>query len=88
MDSDGEDAEITTPLPYVAVITWPQDPERGPDVYGSFDSQEDALAWADSCQEAASLGWSLLHGALYHIQRLSPPFDPESLMQDAASSRE
>jgi len=80
MDSDGEDAEITTPLPYVAVITWPQDPERGP--------EEDALAWADSCQEAASLGWSLLHGALYHIQRLSPPFDPESLMQDAASSRE
>jgi hypothetical protein len=40
--------------------------------------------FVQKCQEAASLGYRLLDGALYLLTTLTEPFDPDALMQDGA----
>jgi hypothetical protein len=76
---------MTAPArPLIAVITWPDDPERGSEHYGPFATSQERDRWVADCQEAADLGWRLLRGAHYLLTTLDTPFDPAALMQDGA----
>jgi hypothetical protein len=67
--------------PVVVHLSWPQDPERGFEVYGPFADHEAADLWVDKCMVAASQGWRLLQGTHYTTLHLDPPFDPDSLWE-------
>jgi hypothetical protein len=69
----------------IVTIHWPDDPYRGLETYGPFADAPTALAWVGACQEAADLGWKLLQGADYIIDKLDEPFDPGDLMTDGSS---
>ncbi len=64
------------------VIYWPHDQDRGFEQYGPFKSEMDRTQWVADCQTAANLGWTLLQGAMYVLDKMSEPFDPTSLMQE------
>lgn len=72
--------------PVVVHISWPQDPDRGFEVYGPFASHEDADLWVDKCMVAASHGWTLLAGTHYTTLHLDPPFDPDSLWEQGSDA--
>lgn len=68
----------------IVTVNWPDDPDRGIETYGPFDTEQERETWVDECEEAATLGWGLLVGAHYHLYRMDHPFEPTSLMQDGA----
>lgn len=68
-------------LPFIVVISWPGDPERGIEAHGTWDSAEEASAWIDQCEEARIDGWPLLDGAHYLITHLDKVFDPAALWE-------
>jgi hypothetical protein len=74
----GKDAMPTGLL--AVIISWPDDPDRGIDPYGPFESEAAQVEWSNDCIEAASLGYELLQGAQYLLTRLDSPFDPRDLM--------
>lgn len=74
----GKDAMPTGPL--MIVISWPGDQDRGPEVYGPFDSEEHQMKWVDDCIESAVLGYEPLQGAQYLVLRATEPFNPKDLM--------
>lgn len=67
--------------PIIVHISWPDDPERGFEVYGPFADHDAANAWVDQCMHAADDGWQLLKRTHYHVLPLVEPFDPTSLWE-------
>jgi hypothetical protein len=63
----------------IVTIFWPEDPDRGMEAYGPFDSVEEQSKFVDDCQAATARGWSLLENASYLIHRVAEPFDPTQL---------
>lgn len=68
--------------PLIVVISWPGDPDRGVEPYGPFADEAERDQWVTDCQDAASLGYTLLAGAHYLLSRLEEPPDPTGFITD------
>src|SRR5580765_8544425 len=59
----------------IVVIHWPDDPDRGPEVYGKTDwTDEDRMAWVSEANEAGKAGDPLLSGAYFILTQVNEPF--------------
>jgi hypothetical protein len=58
----------------IAILHWPEDPDRGQEVYGPFESEETRAGWFSEVMAAAEAGDSLLAGVHFILTRMDIPF--------------
>jgi hypothetical protein len=70
----------------IVTLSWPDDPERGTETYGPFDSKAEQEKWVSQCQEAAAHGYRALHDVTYLLHRVTEPFDPTALWEQSSDT--
>jgi len=58
----------------IVILHWPEDPERGNEVYGPFADESSQMAWIDEVRAASDGGDFLLDGVHFIATRMDRPF--------------
>ena len=58
----------------IVILHWPEDPERGSEVYGPFKDEPSQMAWIDNVRAASEAGDFLLDGVHFIATRMDVPF--------------
>jgi len=59
----------------IATLYWPEDPERGSEVYGPFADEAGRADWVNEVTAAAEAGDGLLAGVHFILDRMTLPFE-------------
>jgi len=59
----------------IVVMSWPDDPDRGQEVYGPFESKRSQVSWTDEVLAAAEAGDALLSGCRLLLTKMDTPFE-------------